>query len=345
MIVAATFFGNKAPFGGGIYNEKHGAESTVTLLSSILQAGATGANIFNATGATFLSSGYNLSSDAAGRRRRHRPGGLLSNSDDVRNTNANLGPLQNNGGVTQTHALLFPSPAIDTGDLFLRSLPFQLKMDQRGTGFPRQIGERIDRGAVESGISLTVTTVDDHDDGACTSSDCTLREAITAVNAAKIGDIAFAAGVTGTIQLAGALPELSGNFVVQGPGSDLLTVRRNTGGDYRIFTLNNGTSDGPRVSLSGLTISNGQTPEASFPDNSGAGILNDYGTLTITRCMIIGNRCSGASTFGGGILNNEGTLMLRESTVSGNVAVEGRRTRKLPGFSGRRLGISQPAAR
>jgi hypothetical protein len=82
----------------------------VTLLSSILQAGATGANIVNANGGTFFSSGYNLSSDAAGGDGSTGPGGLLSNSDDARNMNANLGPLQDNGGVTHTHALLFPQP-------------------------------------------------------------------------------------------------------------------------------------------------------------------------------------------------------------------------------------------
>ena len=323
LIIAATFCGNAAANGGGIYNEKFGAESTVTLLSSILQAGATGANIVNASGGTFFSSGYNLSSDAAGGDSGTGPGGLLNNSDDVRNTNPNLGPLQNNGGGTQTHALLVPSPAIDTGDGFIQYLPFQVKNDQRGPGFPRQIGERIDKGAFESGVSVVVTTIDDHNDGACTAKDCTLREAIIAANLAGVANISFASGVTGTIQLTEALPDLRGRLVLEGPGADLLTVRRNSGGDYRILTVNNGTPSGPRVSLSGLTISNGKTPEGSYPGNSGGGIFNERGVLSVTRCVITGNRTAGDSSYGGGIFNEEGTLLVRESTVTGNVAPRG----------------------
>ena len=55
-----------------------------------------------------------------------------------------LGPLANNGGPTQTHALLSGSPAIDTG-----SNPLALSFDQRGTGFARTVGAQTDIGAFE----------------------------------------------------------------------------------------------------------------------------------------------------------------------------------------------------
>jgi IPTL-CTERM motif len=55
-----------------------------------------------------------------------------------------LGPLQNNGGPTKTHALLSGSPAIDTG-----SNPLALTTDQRGPGFARTVGFATDRGAYE----------------------------------------------------------------------------------------------------------------------------------------------------------------------------------------------------
>jgi CSLREA domain-containing protein len=54
-----------------------------------------------------------------------------------------LGPLQDNGGPTETHALLPGSPAINAG-----SNPLGLTTDQRGTGFDREV-EQTDIGALE----------------------------------------------------------------------------------------------------------------------------------------------------------------------------------------------------
>src|SRR6516225_3525975 len=76
-----------------------------------------------------------------------------------------------------------------------------------------------------------------------------LRYAIT--NAADDDHIAF--GVTGTINLTGALPNLAHSISIDGPGAAQLTVRRDTGGNYRIFTVSGGTT----VSIAGLTITNG----------------------------------------------------------------------------------------
>ena len=58
-----------------------------------------------------------------------------------------LGPVQNNGGPTFTQALLAGSPAINSGDPNFNdpSLPY----DQRGAGFARVAGGRIDIGAFE----------------------------------------------------------------------------------------------------------------------------------------------------------------------------------------------------
>src|SRR5262249_56575096 len=55
-----------------------------------------------------------------------------------------LGPLQDNGGPTQTMALLPGSPAIDSGDN--TDAP---EWDQRGPGYPRIVNGTIDRGAFE----------------------------------------------------------------------------------------------------------------------------------------------------------------------------------------------------
>jgi hypothetical protein len=52
--------------------------------------------------------------------------------------------LADNGGPTQTHALIAGSPAIDAG-----SNPANLATDQRGDGYVRVYGAAADIGAFE----------------------------------------------------------------------------------------------------------------------------------------------------------------------------------------------------
>ena len=73
----------------------------------------------------------------------------------------NLGPLANNGGLTETHALLPGSPAIDAGD---PGVAFDaLEFDQRGDPFARVVdggnGLRIDIGAFELSDDFAVGDV------------------------------------------------------------------------------------------------------------------------------------------------------------------------------------------
>ncbi len=76
-----------------------------------------------------------------------------------------LSPLQNNGGSTQTHALLPNSPAIDSGNNCVVNntcavtLPNALTTDQRDAGFPRQVDSNVDIGAFEGTQSLEITTI------------------------------------------------------------------------------------------------------------------------------------------------------------------------------------------
>ena len=129
-VTLSTITGNSAPSGGGIYNV-----GSVDMSNTILNAGASGENIFN-DGGTVTSFGYNLSSDDGG--------GYLNGPGDLINTDPLLGPLQNNGGPTFTHALLPGSPAIDAGDPNFTPPPSN---DQRGC--PRVINGRVDIGSFE----------------------------------------------------------------------------------------------------------------------------------------------------------------------------------------------------
>jgi hypothetical protein len=136
-----------------------------------------------------------------------------------------------------------------------------------------------------------------------------LRYAIT--NAADNDHITF--GVTGTINLTGALPTLTHSIAIEGPGPDQLTVRRDTGGDYRIFTVAGGTT----VNIIGLTVANGHVV------STGGGGLFNAGTLTITNSTLSGNAAIGVNA-GGGIYNaNPGMVTVSNSTFSGNAAFNG----------------------
>ena len=169
---------------------------------------------------------------------------------------------------------------------------------------------------------ITVNSVADDADGS--DGECTLREAITAANtdtasgatagecAAGSGDDGIDIGLTGTVNLTEALPDLSTNLAIAGPGADEFTVRRDSGGDYRIFTVTSGSV----VSISGITIAGGNVPLG----NDGGGILNNGGTLTITDSTLSGNS---AGNDGGGISNEGGTLTITSSTISGNTAQQG----------------------
>ncbi|MBL8169702.1 MAG: right-handed parallel beta-helix repeat-containing protein, partial [Acidobacteria bacterium] len=169
----------------------------------------------------------------------------------------------------------------------------------RPTPPPRQPAQTAAQSAAPNSPATTFTVSNTDDSGAGS-----LRQAILDANGSAGADtINFT--VTGTINLASALPGIQGDVTITGPGAQLLTVRRATGGNYRIFTIFTTIT----ASLSGMTITNG--------DNNlgfGGGVRND-GTLTMTDCVVSDSRGGG----GGGIYNTS-TLTLTNCQVSGNTA-------------------------
>ena len=139
-----------------------------------------------------------------------------------------------------------------------------------------------------------------------------LRQAmLNAIALPGADKITFAgAGASGTINLTAALPEISGananNTTIDGSGANILTVRRDTGGEYRIFTVGNNVN----AAFSNLNIANGRA-------NDGGGILNLGGTITVANTNFSGNI---ANNQGGGILNLGGTVSVTNSNFSGNMA-------------------------
>jgi parallel beta helix pectate lyase-like protein len=138
QLTNSTISGNSAGSAGGIYYVQGPYQTTSEISNTIFNAGALGENIVN-NGATVISHGYNLSSDDGG--------GVLNGPGDQINTDPLLGPLQDNGGPTLTHALLPGSPAIDAGDPNFSPPPFN---DQRGCPFDRVFNGRIDIGSFET---------------------------------------------------------------------------------------------------------------------------------------------------------------------------------------------------
>jgi hypothetical protein len=117
-IVNSTFSGNRGA-DSDIIIGGFGGSATLEVGSTILNAGASGVSIRPGS-SRVLSLGYNLSSDSGG--------GFLTATGDQINTDPMLGPLQDNGGPTFTHALRASSPAVDQGKNFSASA-----VDQRGS--------------------------------------------------------------------------------------------------------------------------------------------------------------------------------------------------------------------
>jgi len=176
--------------------------------------------------------------------------------------------------------------------------------------------------------TLIVTSTADPGVGGCKASGngdgCTLREAIIAANNQTLtpgDDTIDATGISGAITLLAKLPVISTNIVLNGPGATSLTVRRsNAAGtpEFRIFTIDNTTTSGPTVSLSGFTITGGKI------SGSGGGIYNDHGTLTISDSVLSNNSATnGGAICNDGSLSVNATLTLRDSTITTNTATKG----------------------
>src|SRR5262245_60770626 len=175
---------------------------------------------------------------------------------------------------------------------------------------PRHVQRRLFRPlleALEGRTLLSVCVVDrptDAGEGKDMRGD--LRYCITE---ATSGEDTITFEVEGTINLTRALPSLSQSVSIEGPGADLLTVRRHSGGAYRIFHVAPGSTT---VSISGLTITNGS---GSGP---GSGILNNNATrLTISNCTIIANTTVGPDGNGGAGIWSNGPLTINNSTIWG----------------------------
>ena len=310
FLIGVTITANDASSNsGGIRNGGN------VIFTNTILAGNTSPLSPDGAGTDFTSHDFNLIGNPANMQIT----GFLSHN--LINVDPRLGPLAFNGGLTRTHELLHGSPAIDAGFSTLAT-------DQRGSS--RQIdhpavpnavtGDASDIGAYEAPIHEVNSTADT-DDGACTltgaGNGCTLREAIAAANAtAGAEQITFKASLTASgptsITLLSALPDLTSDMTITGPGANLLTVQRSTAGGtpaFRILRIREGRT----VSISDVTVANGL---ASFTE--GGGVRNS-GQLTLRRCNFYGNAAGplAGSGLGGAIYSEGPSLVVDACNVGG----------------------------
>ena len=133
-VTNSTLSGNAAAFGGGIWNT-----GTATLKNTIVANSPSGNNCYG----PITVGGYNLDSD--------NTCGFGTSNNSLSGVDPMLGPLADNGGPTETHALLEGSPAINKGNNAFAVDPDgnPLQFDQRGQGFARIVGGSVDIGAFE----------------------------------------------------------------------------------------------------------------------------------------------------------------------------------------------------
>jgi predicted outer membrane repeat protein len=146
----STLSGNSATYGGGIY-------AGAAALTNSIVAGNSGITPDLQISAGSVTAAYSLIGNNNGTSLAAAPtpdasGNLIGTATSPIDPLLDL--LANNGGPTQTHALLPGSPAIDRGTAAGQSF------DQRGPGFPRSVGLGTDIGAFEVQAIATPVDVD-----------------------------------------------------------------------------------------------------------------------------------------------------------------------------------------
>jgi hypothetical protein len=190
-------------------------------------------------------------------------------------------------------------------------------------------------------VTFTVTRSDDRNAICASGVDCSLREAVSAANAAATNDtINFAAGLTTVTLASGDTGDIviqnNGSLTISGPGANVLTIDGGAGIN-RIFYTQEAI-----VNIFGVTLEGGNGGGAiSF--GSGGAILAFKGTLALDSVVVRNN--GGDSILGGGVYfilnsnaiinstfsnnfssqcgafsNASGTLAVTNSTISGNTA-------------------------
>ena len=266
----------------------------------------------NTAGGAVNDGGYNLVED----------GTCITEPTSI-SGDPDIAPLAHNGGDTLTHELNAGSPAIDAGD---PAYPFMLgDYDQRGAGFPRVAGGRIDIGALEQAtVACFVETNGDNvtDDS---SVDATaVQDAVDAASAGALIKVAgscagvnFTNGISQTVYIDKSLTLQGGydesDWFNYDPDTNVTILNAQQQGRTAVIT---GTID---VTLDGLTITGGgNLTNIPGHQDDGAGIWTNS-TLTLSHSAVISNMITlNAGDDGAGIYIENGTLTIADSLIAHN---------------------------
>lgn len=153
--------------------------------------------------------------------------------------------------------------------------------------------------------SVPVTKKADTNDGECTITDCSLREAVGFANAQDTNQINVPAGRYRLTRVADGDLQVTGDLTIVGVGAKKTIIDAN--GIDRAFHVTSGV----RLTLIDLTVTGGR-PAA----DGGGGVWSQGGTVKLVRAAMRGNRAG--TEPGGGILAAGGKVVLDRSTLSGN---------------------------
>lgn len=175
------------------------------------------------------------------------------------------------------------------------------------------------------------TRDDDPADGVCADAEgaCTLRAAVDQANALDGPDtIVLPAGVyTLTLAAAGENDNDGGDLdvlddlTVEGAGPDVTVV--DAAWADRVFHLQSGRA----LTITGVTLRNGQTPEGDSPSARGRGgaVLNERGTLVFGDAVLRGNAATARfpdAGAGGAVYNLSGTVIVSNTLLEVNDAID-----------------------
>jgi Bacterial Ig-like domain (group 3)/Right handed beta helix region len=302
-LVACTISGNTAGGDGAGICEGFGSsqltlDDTIVVENMSTQTGkALYSDIFNDGGAIISGACNLIGPGGSGGLVNDESGNIILGAD----VGLNLAPLAENGGPTETIALLKGCPAIENGEPIIG-----LTSDQRGdpldSPYP-DIGAyqtNTDHGSI---VNYIVTSVLD------VVSPGTLPWAVAELDTSnRSGTIEFELGTSpATITLTQGQLELSNTFLaikIIGPTAGL-TISGD--GASNVFQIDPGV----KASISGLDLVQGYA-------TAGGGLYNE-GTATLTDCTISG---STGTAEGGGIANT-GTITLTDCTISDNLSPDG----------------------